>query len=76
MLIILMLQKKDDKIELFSEVNNTYRTIISVFTLLVILKGYNTIQNYIDIPNNISLITLSVLILLLFLFHIKSRLII
>lgn len=65
--------KKDDKIELFSEVNNTYRTIIAVFTLLVILKAYNTIQNYIDIPNYISLIILSVLILLLFLFSYKKQ---
>lgn len=65
--------KKDEKIELFSEVNNTYRTIISLFILLLILKSYNSIQDYFNISTNISLITLSVLILLLFLFSYKKQ---
>jgi hypothetical protein len=30
--------KKDDKLELLSEVNNTYRTLCAVFILLLLLK--------------------------------------
>ena len=33
--------KKDEKIELFSEVNNTYRTITALFIILLLLKIYN-----------------------------------
>lgn len=32
--------KKDDKIELLSQVNNTYRTTISLFILLLVLELY------------------------------------
>jgi len=37
--------KKDDKIELLSEVNNTYRTLCSLFILLGILRIYKSIEN-------------------------------
>ena len=36
--------KKDDKIEVLSEVNNMYRTLCSLFVLLLLLFGYQSIQ--------------------------------
>lgn len=37
--------KKDDKIEVLSEVNNMYRTLCSLFVLLLLLLGYQSIQS-------------------------------
>ncbi len=37
--------KKDSKIETLSESNNTYRTFISMFLSLLIVKGYNELEN-------------------------------
>lgn len=37
--------KKDSKIEIISEANNTYRTFISLFLNLIILKCYNLVEN-------------------------------
>jgi len=37
--------KKDEKIDLLSEVNNTYRTLCSTFFLLIALKGYQFIES-------------------------------
>ena len=39
--------KKDDKIEVLSEVNNMYRTLCSLFVLLLLLLGYQSIQSHI-----------------------------
>lgn len=36
--------KKDNKIETLSEANNTYRTFISMFFNLILLKGYNLLE--------------------------------
>jgi hypothetical protein len=36
--------KKDDKIEVLSEVNNMYRTLASLFVLLLVLLGYQMLQ--------------------------------
>lgn len=38
--------KNDEKIELLSEVNNTYRTLCSLFLLLLLLKFYGWIAHY------------------------------
>lgn len=39
--------KRDDKIEVLSEVNNMYRTLCSLFVLLLLLLGYQSIQSHI-----------------------------
>lgn len=65
--------KKDDKIELFSEVNNTYRTIIAMFVILLLLKLYNHFQVLWDIPQNVTTLILIVLILLMFLFSYRKQ---
>lgn len=38
--------KKEVKIELLSETNNMYRTIISLIVMLSILYGFHTLENY------------------------------
>lgn len=42
--------KKDDKINLFSEINNTYRTLISLGFCLLIIKLYSELDRAIEIP--------------------------
>lgn len=36
--------KKDEKIDLLSEANNTYRTMVSTFILLILLKLYEKLE--------------------------------
>ena len=64
---------KDSKIELFSEVNNMYRTIISLFVLLLLSKLYNWLSECLGFSKSISFITLSVLLLILFVFSYKKQ---
>ena len=45
----------DTKIELLSEVNNSYRTIISMLTLLLIAKGYKSLIDKFQVNNEISM---------------------
>lgn len=65
--------KKDDKIELLSEVNNTYRTITAMFVILLLLKLYNHFQVLWEIPQNVTTLTLIVLVLLMFLFSYRKQ---
>jgi len=64
---------KDNKIELFSEVNNMYRTIISLFVLLLITKGYHLISEWLNFSKNLSFILLSILLIILFIFSYKKQ---
>ena len=65
--------KKDDKIELFSEVNNTYRTITALFIILLLVKIYNHIQVLWNIPINITYLIVVVVILVIFLFSYRQQ---
>ncbi|MBP6755318.1 MAG: hypothetical protein KA210_04160 [Bacteroidia bacterium] len=65
--------KKDEKIEVFSEVNNTYRTITAMFVILLLLKLYNHFQVSWAIPQNATTLILVVLILLMFLFSYRKQ---
>ncbi len=65
--------KKDEKIGLFSEVNNTYRTISAMLLLLLLLKVYNHFQILWSIPNKVSQIILIIVVLLLFLFSYRKQ---
>lgn len=60
--------KKDEKIVLFSEINNTYRTITAMFVILLLLKLYNHFQVRWDIPQHATTLILVFLMLLIFLF--------
>lgn len=59
--------KKDDKLELLSEVNNTYRTLSSLFILLFSLKLYEKIEGRFSILKEWSAIILMMLLLIIFL---------
>ena len=65
--------KKDEKIELLSEVNITYRTLISMLLLLLILKIYNYCALFYQIEITISLITLTFLITILYFFSYRKQ---
>jgi len=64
---------KDNKIELFSEVNNMYRTIISMLVLLLIGKGYQSLNDYFQFSTNTSFTLLIISLLILFIFSYKKQ---
>ena len=53
--------KQDTKIELLSEVNNTYRTLNAMMFLLLILKLYNFCSIKFELSHTFSLICLTIL---------------
>jgi hypothetical protein len=59
--------KKDEKIELLSEVNNSYRTMVSVFVLLILLKLYEKAEAMIPVIKEWEHIILVGILLVLFL---------
>jgi hypothetical protein len=59
--------KKDEKIEMLSEVNNSYRTMLSAFVLLVLLKFYEKVEAMVPILKGWEHIILIVSLLTLFL---------
>jgi hypothetical protein len=64
---------KDKKIELFSEINNMYRTIISLLTLLLLSKLYEKIAEWLNISENLSYILLIITLIILFVFSYKKQ---
>lgn len=65
--------KKDEKIELFSEVNNTYRTICALFLVLLFVKVYNHFQILWNIPNKATSLILVVSVFVLFVFSYRKQ---
>jgi len=66
--------KQDEKIELLSEVNNTYRTLISMLSLLVLLKIYKHYNlAYWHIPHKVSFPIILFLLLVLFLYSYRKQ---
>lgn len=65
--------KKDPKIELLSEVNNTYRTLISLFLLLLLLKAYSYLDNRFHFSNSVAYLLILLLLLLMFLFSYRKQ---
>ncbi|MBW8042626.1 MAG: hypothetical protein FVQ85_21885 [Planctomycetes bacterium] len=65
--------KKDEKIELLSEVNNTYRTICSLFILLLLLKLYEEIEFKLPFLKEWDGIIIVVLLLVTFLFSYRKQ---
>lgn len=65
--------KQDSKIELLSEVNNTYRTLNSMMFLLLILKLYNYCSNKLELNHTTALLILTILMLVLFLFSYRKQ---
>lgn len=67
--------KKDDKLDLLSEVNNMYRTFCSLFLLLIVLKCYDFIlKNYPVISEwGSSIIVIGLLVLFLFVYRKQTK---
>ena len=65
--------KKDKKVELLSEVNNMYRTLCSMFSLLILLKFYEWIEIQFPILKNWNSCILIVLLLFMFLFSYRKQ---
>ena len=65
--------KKDEKIEVLSEANNTYRTLCSLFVLLLLLKGYEIIEDrFISLKDYGGMIVVA-LLLVMFLFAYRKQ---
>lgn len=65
--------KVDSRIDLFSEVNNTYRTLSSMVILLGFTKCYNLLQVACAIPQWLGFSVLIILLAGLFLFSYKKQ---
>ncbi len=65
--------KKDEKLEILSEVNNTYRTLCSLFALLLLLKVYEKIEGRFSVLRDWSGIILVILLLVMFLFAYRKQ---
>jgi hypothetical protein len=65
--------EKDKKIELLSEVNNTYRTFCSLFILLLLLKLYEGIQSRFPALMDWDATILVVLLFVIFLFSYRKQ---
>lgn len=58
--------KVDEKIDLFSEVNNMYRTLCSLFLLLVVSKAYETYLSELSFFKDYGSVFVIILLLILF----------
>ena len=65
--------KKDSKIELLSEVNNTYRTLNAMTFSLLLLKFYNFLDNKFQLGNSVSLLILTLIITALYVFAYRKQ---
>lgn len=65
--------KKDPKLELLSEVNNTYRTLNSMIFSLLFLKIYNSIETKFEFDSSFSLIILTIIVFILFIFSYRKQ---
>ena len=65
--------EKDSKIELFSEVNNMYRTLTSLFLILTSIKFYELIANKFPALNDTQIIIFLVVLFVLFLFSYRKQ---
>lgn len=65
--------KKDEKIELFSEVNNTYRTLSSLFVLLLFLRLYENIEGRFPVLKDWHGLILLILLLIMFLLSYRKQ---
>lgn len=65
--------KKDPKIELLSEINNMYRTLIAMLILLLLAKFYEYLELVFPILKNWNIYALMFLLILMFLFSYKKQ---
>lgn len=65
--------KKDQKLEVLSEVNNTYRTLCSMFILLFLLKLYERVAQRLTFLQDRNDMILLTLLFVMFLFAYKKQ---
>jgi len=65
--------KKDIKLELLSEVNNTYRTLNSMIITLVLFKIFYSIETKFELDSSVSLTILTILVFILFIFSYRKQ---
>ncbi len=65
--------QKDSKIELLSEINNMYRTLTSLFVLIILLKVYELIESKLPILKDWNSYILIALLLFMFLFSYRKQ---
>jgi len=65
--------KKDTKIEVLSEANNTYRTLCSLLLSLLILKGYEIIEEQLIWLESWGVVLLIVALFIMFLFSYRKQ---
>ncbi len=65
--------KKDDKIALLQEVNNTYRTLCSLCLLLLLLKLYEKVSAYLPLLERFHVIFLFLLLVIMFAFAYRKQ---
>ena len=69
----LLATKKDKDIEILSEINNVYRTISSVFVLLVVLKIYSLLESKFLFLHEFGVYILGILLLIMFFYSYKKQ---
>ena len=65
--------KNDPSIEILSEANNLYRTLCSLFLVILFLKGFSVLQEYYPILKNISELLLTCVLFIIFLFSYRKQ---
>jgi hypothetical protein len=65
--------KIDKKLEVLSETNNIYRTIVSIVFSLFIIKGYNLLEVNCDLFGRIKYLLLGISLLVLFVFSYRKQ---
>lgn len=65
--------KANPKIEILSEANNTYRTLLAVFVVLVFAKVYEIASKYLSFSNEVNAVLLVLGLFVLFLFSYKKQ---
>lgn len=65
--------KNDIKVELLSEVNNMYRTMLSLFVCLAIVKGYEIVADVFSFRPEITPVLIGCILIALFLFSFRKQ---
>lgn len=65
--------KNDEKIELFSEVNNMYRTLLSMLIILLLIVFYEKYSFLVDLSQFIKIIIGLIVLIIIFLFSYKKQ---
>lgn len=65
--------EKDDMVKLLSEVNNTYRTLLSGGIVLIAIKMYFCISEKLKISNDIDIILATIFVVVLFGFSYRKQ---